>query len=83
MKHFSNSIIFKNIENHFQATRYHSLIGDKSSLPSSLEVTAISAEEEIMGIQHRQYKIFGLQFHPESIETKHGLQMIENFVKVI
>tara|TARA_B100000029_G_scaffold407768_1_gene408804 strand:- start:98 stop:670 length:573 start_codon:yes stop_codon:yes gene_type:complete len=84
MQHFSNSIIFNNIDSDFQATRYHSLIGDKGNFPSSLEVTAISSdEEEIMGIQHRKYKIFGLQFHPESIETKHGLKMIENFIKVL
>ena len=84
MKHFSNSIIFKNIENHFQATRYHSLIGDKEKFPDNLEVTAVSSNsQEIMAIQHRYYPIFGLQFHPESIETVEGLKMIQNFIEEI
>ena len=84
MKHFSNSPIFKNIENHFQATRYHSLIGDKEKFPDTLEVTAVSSnDQEIMAIQHKCYSIFGLQFHPESIETVEGLKMIQNFIEEI
>tara|TARA_B110000014_G_C20125844_1_gene599654 strand:- start:2372 stop:2938 length:567 start_codon:yes stop_codon:yes gene_type:complete len=84
MKHFNNSIIFKDINVQFQATRYHSLIGDKVSFPGELEVTAISCDDqEIMGVQHEDYKIFGLQFHPESIETKDGIKMIKNFIEVI
>ena len=84
VQHFSNSIIFDNINQKFKATRYHSLIGDKTCFPDSLEVTAVSSnDKEIMGIQHRKHKIFGLQFHPESIETKDGMKMIENFIKVI
>ncbi len=81
MKHFNNSIIFKNINTQFQATRYHSLIGDKVSFPNELEITAISCDDqEIMGIQHKEHKIFGLQFHPESIETKDGIRMVKNFI---
>ena len=81
MKHFNNSIIFKDISTQFQATRYHSLIGDKVNFPNELEITAISCDnQEIMGIQHKDYKIFGLQFHPESIETKDGIRMVENFI---
>ena len=84
MKHFNNSIIFKDINVQFQATRYHSLIGDKVSFPGELEITAISCDDqEIMGVQHEDYKIFGLQFHPESIETKDGIKMIKNFIEVI
>ena len=81
MQHFNNSIIFKNINTQFQATRYHSLIGDKVSFPDELEITAISCDDqEIMGIQHKEHKIFGLQFHPESIETKDGIRMVKNFI---
>ena len=84
MKHFSNSIIFSLINNNFQATRYHSLVASKSNLPNCLEITAISdTDNEIMGIQHKEHKIFGVQFHPESIETKDGLQMIKNFIEII
>lgn len=84
LQHFSNSVIFNEINSSFQATRYHSLIGDKNSFPESLKITAITSDtKEIMGIQHIKYKIFGLQFHPESIETKEGLKMIKNFIKAI
>ena len=77
-------MIFNEINSSFQATRYHSLIGDKNSFPESLKITAITSDtKEIMGIQHIKYKIFGLQFHPESIETKEGLKMIKNFIKAI
>ena len=68
----------------FLKFNYHSLIGDKVSFPSGLEITAISCDDqEIMGVQHKGYKIFGLQFHPESIETQDGIKMIKNFIEVI
>ncbi len=80
MNHFSNCILFNGIDSNFHATRYHSLVSDKI-IPDCLEVTAISYNNnEVMGVQHKQYQIFGLQFHPESIETKHGMQMIKNFI---
>ena len=83
MEHFSNCILFNDIDNSFSATRYHSLVSEQT-VPDCLEVTAITKEfDEIMGIQHKNYKIFGLQFHPESIETKHGMKMIENFINAI
>ena len=83
MKHFSNCIIFDNISNNFEATRYHSLISDHL-IPDCLEVTAVTKKNsKIMGIQHKQHQIFGLQFHPESIETKNGMQMIKNFINAI
>ena len=83
MKHFSNCLLFNNISINFKATRYHSLISSHI-LPDCLEITAISKQDnEIMGIKHKRYQIFGLQFHPESIETKHGMQMLENFINAI
>ena len=83
MKHFSNCLLFDNISINFEATRYHSLVSSYD-LPDSLEITAISKKDnEIMGVQHKKYQIFGLQFHPESIETKYGMQMLENFINVI
>ncbi|RJS86513.1 aminodeoxychorismate/anthranilate synthase component II [Candidatus Bathyarchaeota archaeon] len=73
--------IFKDVENPFMATRYHSLVGDPDSLPSCLEVTAESIDDgEIMGVRHREYPIEGAQFHPESILTKSGKRIIKNFL---
>ena len=82
--HNSKSIIFKNIETSFKATRYHSLVVSKNSLPEDIEVTAVDESDgEIMAIEHKNKLIFGLQFHPESIETKYGLLMINNFIDAI
>lgn len=73
--------IFRGVENPFQATRYHSLVGDPDFLPSCLEVTARSIEDgEIMGVRHREYPIEGVQFHPESILTLSGKRIIKNFL---
>jgi len=73
--------IFKDVENPFIATRYHSLVGDLDSLPSCLKVTAESIDDnEIMGIRHCEYPIEGVQFHPESILTKSGKKIIKNFL---
>ena len=83
MKHFSNCVLFDGINHNFSATRYHSLVS-KKAIPDCLEITAVTKNfNEIMGIQHKEYQIFGLQFHPESIETKDGIKMIENFINVI
>jgi len=73
--------IFKNIPNKFQATRYHSLVIAPATLPNVLEVTAKTADGVIMGVQHKQYPIFGVQFHPESIATQHGKVLLRNFVE--
>ncbi|MCP8304511.1 MAG: aminodeoxychorismate/anthranilate synthase component II [archaeon] len=74
--------VFKGIENPFRVTRYHSLVGDRSALPSCLKVTAESLDDgEIMGVRHRSYPIEGLQFHPESILTENGKKIIKNFLK--
>jgi anthranilate synthase/aminodeoxychorismate synthase-like glutamine amidotransferase len=72
--------VFNDLPNPFAATRYHSLIVDRHSLPSSLEVTAETAEGEIMGLQHREFPIHGVQFHPESVLTGEGMALLKNFL---
>jgi anthranilate synthase component II len=75
--------IFQGLENPFEATRYHSLVADRRTLPDSLEVTARSEDDgEIMAVRHRVFPIEGVQFHPESILTLQGHRMIENFLEV-
>jgi len=74
--------VFKGVENPFEATRYHSLVGDKRTLPLCLEITAESVDDgEIMGIRHVEYPIEGVQFHPESILTEDGKRIIKNFLE--
>ena len=81
-KIFSKKIgILKNLPKKFDATRYHSLIIDKKTLSSELEITAETEDGLIMGIQHRKYNIHGVQFHPESIKTKIGIKILKNFIK--
>lgn len=75
------TIIFDNLEETIPVGRYHSWVVDTGTLPLSLEVTAVSAEGHIMAIQHKTKPIYGIQFHPESILTPEGTQMIENFIK--
>jgi len=72
--------LFQGIESPVTATRYHSLLIDPPTLPDCLEITAKTAEGEIMGIRHIELPIVGVQFHPESILTEHGLKMIENWL---
>ncbi|MFX3650756.1 MAG: aminodeoxychorismate/anthranilate synthase component II [Paenibacillus sp.] len=72
--------VFAGLPSPFTATRYHSLIVERSSLPDCLEITAETAEGEIMGLRHKEYAIEGVQFHPESIITDHGHQMLRNFL---
>lgn len=74
--------IFKNIPNPFLATRYHSLLVDKKTLPACLEITASTKEHEIMGLKHKEFSLRGVQFHPESILTKSGKQILDNFIKI-
>lgn len=74
--------IFAGLPNPFTATRYHSLIVDRASLPHCLAITAETAEGEIMGLQHKEYPIVGVQFHPESIISEHGHQMLRNFLSM-
>jgi anthranilate synthase/aminodeoxychorismate synthase-like glutamine amidotransferase len=72
--------IFAGLENPFPGTRYHSLVVKRETLPEELEVVAWTAEGEIMGLKHRQHDTWGVQFHPESILTEHGLHLIRNFL---
>jgi len=74
--------IFKGIVNPFEATRYHSLIVEKKSLPSCLEIIAWTKENEIMGLKHKGYPLWGVQFHPESILTRVGKDILANFLKL-
>ena len=77
--------MYKNITNPFDATRYHSLVIEKSTLPSCLSITSWTEEQndiEIMGVEHKEYPIFGLQFHPESILTTSGHQLLKNFLEI-
>ena len=79
--YFKKNRIFKNIKSPFVATRYHSLIVDRKTLPDCLTIIAETKDKTIMGVMHNQYDIYGVQFHPESINTKVGMQIIKNFVK--
>ncbi len=72
--------LFKNIQNNFMATRYHSLVVDRKKLPKNLIITAETENKTIMGLMHKNYDIHGFQFHPESINTKVGLKLIKNFI---
>jgi para-aminobenzoate synthetase component II len=74
--------VFRNLPNPFEATRYHSLIVRRESLPSCLEVSAETAEGEIMGLRHRLLPIEGVQFHPESILTRPGKDLLRNFLSL-
>ena len=75
--------IYKNIDNPFEATRYHSLVIERKSLPDCLEITAQTADDkEIMGVRHKKYPLWGVQFHPESILTKVGKKVLDNFLKI-
>jgi len=74
------SSLFKGIDNSFTATRYHSLVAERKSLPKKLKITAELENGLIMGIEHESHPVFGLQFHPESIATENGMQIIQNFL---
>ena len=74
--------LFEGVKNPFTATRYHSLVGEKTSIPSSIQVSAQSTDDsEIMAIRHKEYPITGLQFHPESILCEDGKKIIKNFLE--
>ncbi len=72
--------ILKNLPKTFEATRYHSLIIDKKTLSDNLEITAQTEDGLIMGVQHKEFDIHGVQFHPESIKTKLGIKILKNFI---
>jgi anthranilate synthase/aminodeoxychorismate synthase-like glutamine amidotransferase len=77
-----NRGLFRNVPDPFTATRYHSLAVDAKSLPGCLEISATAEDGEIMGLRHRDYPVHGIQFHPESILTKEGMRILENFLKI-
>jgi anthranilate synthase component 2 len=84
IEYYSNSSLFENVINPFTATRYHSLVADKESLPSCLKITSQSLDDaEIMGIKHEKYLIEGIQFHPESVLTGEGKKILSNFIGVV
>lgn len=80
--HHKDRGIFKDLAEPLEATRYHSLIVKRESIPESLEITAETEEGEVMGLQHRQFPIHGVQFHPESILTAEGRKLLANFLRV-
>lgn len=87
MMHHQNEGVFKGLKNPFEATRYHSLVIEQASLPDCLEITAWTQTDdgdvdEIMGVRHKTLTIDGVQFHPESILTEHGHDLLQNFLQV-
>jgi len=80
--HHTGSAIFNDIPVKFEATRYHSLVAMEDSFPSSLKVTARTDKGLIMALEHEKLPIFGVQFHPESIITEHGVKMVQNFLEI-
>ena len=80
--HHNGRGIFQGLPNPFTATRYHSLIVERKSLPRELEITAETSDHIIMGLQHRRYKLAGVQFHPESVLTDCGKQLLQNFLSL-
>ena len=82
MIHHDGKTIFSGLPNPFEATRYHSLIIKRETLPSVLEVTAWTDDGIIMGVRHKQFKVEGVQFHPESILTSAGKDLLRNFLKL-
>lgn len=79
IKHKGNGV-FKNLPNPLKVTRYHSLVIERETLPNCLEITAETADGEIMGIRHKDYLIEGVQFHPEAILTERGMDILQNFL---
>ncbi|MBE7519771.1 MAG: aminodeoxychorismate/anthranilate synthase component II [Thermoflexaceae bacterium] len=78
--HHDGKGVFRGLPNDFRAVRYHSLAGTPATLPAELEVTAESESGVIMGVRHRKLKVEGVQFHPESIATEHGKELLKNFL---
>ena len=72
--------VFRTLPSPFRATRYHSLLVERASLPDCLDITAETAEGEIMGLRHKSLPVWGVQFHPESIATEHGMSLLQNFL---
>jgi len=82
MIHHDGKTIFEGLPNPFEATRYHSLIIEKETMPSGLEITAWTDQDEVMGVRHKEFIVEGVQFHPESILTKIGKDLLRNFLRL-
>jgi para-aminobenzoate synthetase component 2 len=80
--HHDGETVFRGLPQGFQATRYHSLIVERKSLPRVLEISAETADGTIMGLRHRKSKVEGVQFHPESVLTDAGFQLLQNFLSI-
>ncbi len=78
----NNSVLFKNCPETVPVARYHSLAADEKTMPECLKITAITSDGEIMAVEHKEYPIFGVQFHPESIMTPDGMTMLSNFINL-
>ncbi len=84
IEYYESPPLFEGVQNPFRATRYHSLVGDKTIIPDVLKVTAVALDDkEIMAVSHRKYLIEGVQFHPESIMTGEGKKILGNFVRLV
>lgn len=81
VKVLGDSVLFRGMDSQFTVARYHSLAADAATMPEFLRVTATTEDGEIMAVEHREYPIYGVQFHPESVLTPNGKQMIENFIQ--
>ena len=79
--HHKNIGVFKDLPNPYTATRYHSLVIERETIPDCLEITAWTDDGEIMGVKHKTLAVEGVQFHPESILTEHGHDLLNNFLK--
>ncbi|HOX53877.1 MAG: aminodeoxychorismate/anthranilate synthase component II [Candidatus Omnitrophica bacterium] len=82
MIYHNKKTIFKGIKNPFVATRYHSLIVERKSIPKCLEIIAQTKDKEIMGLKHKNFPVWGVQFHPESILTLEGKKILKNFIRL-
>lgn len=80
--HHNGEGVFAGLDDPFEATRYHSLIVKKETFPDCLEITAWTEEDEIMGLRHKNFPIYGVQFHPESILTMEGMSLLKNFLEI-
>lgn len=80
--HHNGKGVFKDVANPFEATRYHSLLVDRENFPKCLEITAETESNEIMGLVHEKYPVYGVQFHPESILTVEGKKILKNFLEI-
>lgn len=80
--HHDGKTVFRGLPQNFQATRYHSLIVERKSLPRTLEISAETADGTIMGLRHRKLRVEGVQFHPESVLTSSGFRLLENFLSL-